>query len=381
MISCESDTRTFLYFGWSMDASPLPLPTRQDHGNWCRFHFSNGSLLYDYPKIGHSDRFFLIGSNVFDLGHENEFVTASIIIVVKPKNGKCDVPASFEAGSQQFPLLRADGQPAFTPVPASLIDGGPNAYVVAADATGDILDEGDAVAAAAANHINVWHIAGPKDGPFLFDDGGVEVKGYDVPANAPQPGTKNLIDTLDARLTQAIGAKDPDADNLTAIWTQHTTDGRGGRSVVRWYEIIPSKCGVGVVCPADALRQQGTISSGQHFIFNGAVSPTLAGNSAGIQFNLSSATRFAEIHAQTRIGTDPLGTMGGDKLIGTSDAFDQDFSCGPTVLNPNPCRWGDYSALNPDPNDTSTLWGTNMRLGPPDGRVAHWTTHNFSLKP
>jgi hypothetical protein len=248
-------------------------------------------------------------------------------------------------------------------VPANPVDGSKNGYVTAADFPGG----------GSANQVMVWHVTAANP-PQLKEDGNVKVPSYSFPANVPQPGTSNVLDSSDTRLTQSVAHRDPDAGNSTAIWTQHTVNGSGGRAVVQWFEIVPGKCSNGS-CPSGALRQTGEISSGKHFVFNGAISPAFNGSDAGIQFNLGSSNLLSEIHARSRAATDPLGSFGGDVRIDASAAFDRDFSCAP-----GPCRWGDYSALNPDPADNRTLWGTNMGLGKPSGTAPHWNTRNFSFK-
>jgi hypothetical protein len=361
-LDCDGGTPNFLLFGWSKNHIPLPLPSAGNGGNWCQFQINTGNLLDDYPKLGHNNTHIVIGTNVFQ---GNNFRTSRIWAIPKPANGdtSCAVPSPTSFGSPASPLKTADGDTAFTPIPANAIHGGPNAYVTAADFPGG----------GPANQVMVWHISGPAGAPVLTEDGNVRVPTYDFPANIPQPGTANTLDSSDTRLTQSVSAKDPGISNRVAIWTQHTVDFKGGRSAVRWYEIVPSLCRRGI-CPASALRQKGTIAAGKHFAFNGAVSPTRAGNSAAIQFNVGSSTLLAQIHTRTRVGTDPLNRMGGNRRLGTSSTFAQDFSC-------SPCRWGDYAALNPDPANKTTVWGTNMGIGPAAGANAHWTTRNFSVSP
>ena len=92
-----------------------------------------------------------------------------------------------------------------------------------------------------------WSGTGPTIGgtPALVSDGDVAVPTFDIPAPVPQPGTSDTLDSLDARLTQAVAVNDPGAGGAKGIWTQHTVAGPGGRSVVRWYEILAGT-------PADA---------------------------------------------------------------------------------------------------------------------------------
>ena len=68
----------------------------------------------------------------------NSYLTARIWAYEKPPAGdqSCAMPAGFSFGSSASPLLSADGDVVFTPVPAQAADGGPNAYVAAADYPG-----------------------------------------------------------------------------------------------------------------------------------------------------------------------------------------------------------------------------------------------------
>jgi hypothetical protein len=205
--------------------------------------------------------------------------------------------------------------------------------------------------------------------------GALTVSSYDVPASVPQPGAlSDPLDSLDARLTQAVGHKDPDAGGAEAVWTQHTVDSASGRSVDRWYEILPGSM---------TVRQQGTISNTSHFVFNGAISPADNGRDAGIQYNVGSGTLLAEIRAQTRKGADPLSTMNGEITLASSAARDQDFSCPTSDPLATSCRWGDYAGASPDPAAADLIWGSNQTNGPiplgPDDPA--WRTQNFSITP
>jgi hypothetical protein len=145
--------------------------------------------------------------------------------------------------------------------------------------------------------------------------------------------------------------------------------------VVRWYELIPSNCSAGT-CPASAKRQEGNVTSGTQFVFNGAISPTSGGNAAMIDFNESSTTTAVTVRAQSRIGTDTLGTMGSESTRVTSSAPDNDFSC-------SPCRWGDYAGASPDPSNAGLVWGSNQYNGTPGASPNRlgWQTRNFAIAP
>ena len=143
---------------------------------------------------------------------------------------------------------------------------------------------------------------------------------------------------------------DPDVAGAKGVWTQHTVDGPGSPSVVRWYELVPSLCN-GTTCPAAALKQAGTVSDATHFVFNGAISPTGNGQDAVIHYNLGSGSLLPQIHARWHAAGMAAGATAGDILIGSSVAAAQDFSC-----NPGPCRWGDYAGATPDPTRDDMVW-------------------------
>jgi hypothetical protein len=317
-----------------------------------------GSFLEDYPKLGHDDIRVIFGANSFS---RNTFATAHVWTFPKPVIGQTtcgSAPTVQRFGSFSNPLQTADADIAFTPVPANTADSSTGGYVVAADLPS---------AGLPATQIMAWRLSGTAGSPTLLQEGNIDVGSFDVPANVPQPGTTKVIDSMDTRLTQAVARDDPDAGGAKAVWTQHTINGPGNRSIVRWYELIPS---------TDSARQEGAISDSSHFAFNGAISPTTAGNSAVLFYNLGSDTLLAQIRAQSRRSGTGLGEMGGEVTLGTSAAADQDFSCRPP--NGPPCRWGDYAGASPDPVNSNVVWGTNTVNGPFTSDP-HWVTRNFAV--
>ena len=190
----------------------------------------------------------------------------------------------------------------------------------------------------------------------------------------PQPGSNRVLDSLDTRLTQAVATSDPDVSGAKGVWTQHTVDGPGAPSVVRWYELVPSLCS-GTTCPAAALKQAGTVSDATHYVFNAAISPTGNGQDAVVHYNLGSGSLLPQIRARWHAADMPAGATAGDILIGSSVAAAQDFSC-----NPGPCRWGDYAGATPDPTRDDMVWASNQLLASPSGSNPRWTTRNFAIQ-
>src|SRR5712691_5503499 len=148
------------------------------------------------------------------------------------------------------------------------------------------------------------------------------------------------------------------------------SDGTGGRTIVRWYEFLPGTL---------KIRQQGQLSSTTDYYWNAAISPSIAGNDAMIEYNRGSSTLLPVIGAQTRTSSTSLGQMDtGEVLLGSSSAPDEETAF-QTNCSPNPCRWGDYSGATPDPSNSGVVWGSNQIDGGVVFGYAQWTTQNFAI--
>ena len=165
----------------------------------------------------------------------------------------------------------------------------------------------------------------------------VTVPSYSAPANIPQQGTTNRLDSLDRRLTQAVSGIDPGHSNKVGIWTQHTVSGGAGAEV-RWYEIDPV---------AKVLLQSGKVTSASLYNFNGAISPNRAvngtvksgGDNMVLGFDTSSSTTKPAVKMVSKIGA---GAQSAPVLVKNSPSSYKGFDC-----PPNPCRWGDYAGRRP----------------------------------
>jgi len=348
-------TNTYLLFGWSKTADPTDLT-----GGWCRYASPTGANIPDYPKLGHDANFVIFGTNIYDGSNASlPFVTANITAVPKPAAGQSNCSGSVAVtnfADATHVLNNADGTTAFTPVPANTTDATANGYIVAAHD----------VSVTPQSKVMVWHMT---PGPLLVANGDISVgSSYTVPPNVPQPGTTYLIDSLDGRLTQAVANFDPSA-GTEAVWTQHTVGG-SGRSIVRWYELLPGSL---------TIRQQGQLASATDFYWNAAISPSSAGDDAMISFNRGSSSLLPVIGAQTRTKSTPPGQMdAGEVLLGSSSAADQEVLFQGNCTN-SPCRWGDYSGATPDPINPGVIWGSNQLSGPAFFGFAQWTTQNYAI--
>jgi hypothetical protein len=326
-------------------------------------------IFPDYPKLGDTKDFMLIGSNDFS---GSSFAGSTIAWMSKPPPGSaCPAPGTLTVGLSGT-LKNADGTAAFTPVPANQTDTSSTGWAVARPAN---------IPSGGATFLTVFTVTKSATGAATIPTTGtsVPVSAFQVPASAPQPGTADLLDTLDARNTQAVSAVDPLHGGVMALWTQHAVFGGAG-SQVRWYEINPA---------THTLIQHGTVSSSSVFTFDGAVSPdrlvngttSMFGGDMVIDVVRSSMTTLPTIKAASKIGSGPVSAL---VRVATSAASDTGFDC---IQGAGLCRWGDYAAATPDPAAPTTattgqVWGSSM-LAAPGGSASSsgWTTRNFAIKP
>ncbi|HEY5034429.1 MAG TPA: hypothetical protein VIJ30_04840, partial [Candidatus Dormibacteraeota bacterium] len=193
VLGCAFGLDKFLY-GWSKTPDPSDLVN-----GWCRFSVSTPGVLSDYPKLGHSSNYMLVGTNNFSDTGINPFITAQITWMQTPAPGAttCAAPAVNFVGTALSPLKNGDGTTlTSTPVPVNTSTNASNGYVVSAyDPSGP--------PATPQTRLTVFHVDGSG---IFFRDGDLTVNSYSVPAPAPNlNGSPFGIDTLDGRLTQAVG--------------------------------------------------------------------------------------------------------------------------------------------------------------------------------
>ena len=112
-----SSTQNLLDIGFSTTATPT-----LSASSWCRFALNFGSTFPDYPKLGDTQDFMLIGSNDFA---GPTFTVSTIAWMAKPAPGPaCPAPGTLAIGLSGA-LKNADGSAAFTPVPANQTDTSP----------------------------------------------------------------------------------------------------------------------------------------------------------------------------------------------------------------------------------------------------------------
>jgi hypothetical protein len=371
MDSVFSSTDNKLAFGFSRTSSPSNGTT-----DWCHYTYTpaDPARFPDYPKLGDSFYFIIIGVNSFKPG----FVGSDLIAISKPPSGSTCPLEIFKAGTVLNLRDTANAQ-TFTPVPANQVDNSSTGYVMARNG--------------GLPSTRFWFYNVTRNSstgfPIFGGPRGLTVASYTVPPDANQPpnnppfGYNPLLDTLDARPTQAVQGINPDRGTFS-FWTQHTVNRTGQvRAVVRWYEINP-------VPALPVLLRTGEIgtTSTAHF-FNAAISSDRTGSAFGdsfvIPYSVSSSTISPRIVAGSSFSGGALSFL----LVRNGVGPYRDFSC-PSAGDPF-CRWGDYSGATPDPLpprtrprlDRGAVWGTNQFSGVlnPSAATANWRTQIFNLQP
>jgi hypothetical protein len=353
-------THNFLAFGFSKTASPT------SSADWCPYNLSFGASFPDYPKLGDTKNFQLIGVNIFN---GSSFGGSDVAWLSKPAAGStCPAASTFKFGTA-VGLKNADGSQAFTPVPANQIDTSSTGWIVARPAS---------LPSAGATFLTVFKVTKSSTGAAVIPITGstVAVAAYKVPASAPQLGTTNKLDTSDTRNTQAVSAIDPAHGTAVGLWTQHTVLGGAGAEV-RWYEINPV---------AHTLFQSGTLTSPSLFTFNGAISPDrvvngttkLFGSNMVLDANTTSSSTQSTLEIVSKLAA---GAQSAPLTVAHSSGPDIGFDCASGT-----CRWGDYASATPDPSITTgsagVIWGTSMlTFQSSDTSSANWATWNFAANP
>lgn len=371
MDSIHSSSSARLSFGFSRTSSPLNVTT-----DWCHYQINFGTRFPDYPKLGDSQFFLIIGVNSFNLVTDN-FIASDLIGISKPLAGTtCPAASTFKVG-RKLNLLNSSGSQVFTPVPANQIDTAATGYVVARNLS------------LPSNRLWFYSVARNSSTGFPIFGGprGATVAAYASPPNATQPNFPGgvvapTLDTLDARPTQAVQAIDPRLRTFS-FWTQHTIANGSTGSAVRWYEINP-------VPATPVVQRQANIASPNVFYFNAAISPDRRvdgatrtfGNNFVIEYNVSS--RAANVSPRIVAGSSVNGAALTFLLVRNGVGPYRDFTC---TTASSVCRWGDYSGATPDPRPTlagrGQVWGTNQFSGilnPPVNGV-NWRTRIFNLAP
>jgi hypothetical protein len=182
--------------------------------------------------------------------------------------------------------------------------------------------------------------------------------GFNRGACIPQPGTTNLLESLNVHLMHRLPWRM--AGGREELLANHTIVA-GSSTGIRWYEIRnPST--------TPQVFQQGTFAPDSSYRWMGSIAMDKVGNIA-LGYSVSDATStFPAVRYTGRLRTELRNLMETEATIQPG--------IGSQVNNLH--RWGDYSAMQIDPADDCTFWYTNEYI-PANGSF-NWTTRIASFK-
>jgi len=325
-------------------------------GYYYRYAFDHGdSSFNDYSKTGVWPTGLFQTFNIFDGGPDLGAFAGPLVCAldkVAMYAGAAATEQCFQLDSQYGSLLPADldGK---TPPPV----GSPN-YLISYGTSNNLL---------------LWQFNADFADPsqtFLTGPTSIPVTPFVPACNAssnqnvitntvcaPQPGTKQQIDTLSDRLMYRFAYRNFGThENLLVNHAVQV----GSTIGVRWYELHNP----GAVTPR--VYQSGTYSPDGDARFMGSIAQDRVGNIA-LGYSVSGPRTYPGIRYTARAPTDPLGQL---------SAFEVSVQEG-MGSQIGESRWGDYSAMVIDPVDDCTFWYTNQYLR--ENGAFNWNTKIVSF--
>jgi hypothetical protein len=374
-------------WGFSKTASPSTVST----SDWCGYtaDFGYGSSIPDFPKLGQSSAYLIIGANVFNFGLT--YVGSDVDTISKPQATgsitSCPAQSGFQLDRHRG-LTDCAGGFAWSLEPAQQAGSSATGWVTAVPAS---VDSGGS-----ASTLDVFRVTQGTGGHSQVSSASCVKAGttYSMPADAPQSLALFPLDTSDGSLLHAVAAPDPTLTGTGtqwALWTSHAIAGGAG-SMVRWHEIHVYE---GSTAPS--LVQAGNISDSSLYVFNPAASPDRKatgatsgsfGANAVIGVSTSSSSTNPAVQMVAKVHGAPQSSL---VLVHQSAGPDNGFDCLRLALSSGDCRWGDYSGASPDPaasmRDTvGRVWLSSMDTANstpilPNPNSAEWGTFNWEARP
>ena len=297
----------------------------------------------DYPGLGQDANAIYLTANMFQW--DGPFQYAKLRIVPKQALYTGAAPTFTDLVGMTNP----DGSLVFTMQPANVLDTGIDIQLV-----NTIYPSSDSPL---SQKITVWTVQNPLNNPILQSHA-VATSPYGIPPHADQKGGAQALDTGDVRMMNAVVR---DGFLWASFVAQHNWEGDPTNvAAVFWLQLDSNQ----------TLVQQGVYgASGMHYFYP-AILPV---DSEGclLVFNRSSSNDYASLCATGRQRTDQPGTFGPSTLI---QAGQNSYTC---LDGSGRNRWGDYSAVAPDPNNS----GAGYVYGGYVSGLDQWSSWANSGKP
>jgi hypothetical protein len=317
--------------------------------NWCTYLINgvsnnvNGSTDWvDYPSLGMDGDSLYITSNQFS-NVDNSFQYPRVMVISKASvypdstTGMCGVPngADFTVDASGAPFLQNPGGGAsFTVQPANMPDALPGS------ATGNTMYLVNSIWSSGSNLVVRSITTGPGgSSPVLNQPNWVSagfIAPYTLPANAPQPNSRNRIDTGDDRL---LGATFRYGSIFTANTTGTVSSSLSSSSNpyanAQWYQITPTS-------PTTSSGSSSAATNSGIALFFPGVMPVCASGPSCTNPKVvveMSATGKVQAASAARLANGSLAMFASG--VGGYNLYS---------------RWGDYPAVAADPTSAGTAW-------------------------
>lgn len=299
--------------------------------------------FFDYPSIGADDDSLFVTGNLFDAG--DVFRGTKIRVFDKQ-----DVLAGFYT----FADIDTGGSSGSTIQPA---------HVYGTTDSGDFYF----VNRIGSTSYRIWQVTGDPSAPTLVGNASRSWSaGAQILGGAPQMGSSVTVDTLSARVMNAVYRNGH-------VWLALSSDSDSdARTEVFWAKIATNGGLPSVPTVADSGYLDG--SHGNEWTFM----PSVAVNGledVGICYTQSAGDQFPDMRFAARRAFHPAGTFLASAVAATSPGFYDSFK------TDNPDRWGDYSASVVDPDDDMTFWIANEIVHTSSVDNSRWGTFIAEIEP
>jgi cysteine-rich repeat protein len=298
---------------------------------------------FDYPSIGADDDSLFVTGNLFD---ENDSFQGTKIRVFDKQD--------LLAGSYTFTDIDTTASSGSTIQPA---------HVYGTTDSGDFY----LVNRISSDSYRLWQITGDPASPTLVgNDIGSWSAGFQVFSGAPQMGSSVTLDTLSARVINAVYRDGH-------VWLTLSSDGDSdGRTEAFWAKIATN----GGLPSAPTVADSGFIdgSDGDEWTFLPSINVN-ASEDVGICYTQSGGDQFPEMRFAARRAFHPAGSFLSSIVAADSPGFWDSFA--DLKLD----RWGDYSASVVDPDDDATFWIANEVVHTSSVDNSRWGTFIAEIGP
>jgi hypothetical protein len=320
-------------FAVSMTGDPVT-------GGWNFYSIEVTDGLNDYPKLAVWTDGIYMSANIFGYPSGAPFQSSRVWAFNK---------AQMYAGSPTVQIVQFDmGAGDFTVVPSSARlqtgtppAGRPNLFI----STSNFLN---------AVSVYKFHVDWNSISLSTFTGPDIPISATSwpnsLPANVPQSGTAQLLDTLSNRAM--VQNQYSNFAGTESLWVPHTVR-RGnttGFAAPRWYQVDVTGGAVAANIPQAATWDPDAANVMHRWM------PSLAvdrGGNMAMLYSTSSSTTFPSIKYAGRLSIDPINTF---------SQTEQTLLAG-TASQTSSARWGDYATLMLDP-DGCTFWGSTEYANP-----------------